>query len=232
MRASPTEELPQAAITRQRQAWENPGTGFGQDADVRGTPADVPTDGAVLAGSLEDSESFELIFLRHFGLVYGYLARRVGRDLASDLASDTFAVAFTRRGTFDPSHASARPWLFGIATNLLRNHRRAELRQLRAYARTGIDPLVHDATIEADDRLDAERLGPALARGLSALRDDDREVLLLSAWASLTYEEIGRALDIPSGTVRSRLARARRVLREHIDLREQVLNTAAERGEG
>ena len=171
------------------------------------------------------------LFRSHFITLYGYLARRVGSDLASELASEVFAVAFARRASFDPSRGEAHPWLFGIATNLLRNHRRTETRQLRAFALTGIDPIAPDPTHEVDERLDAERLGPAIARGLAALNDDDRDVLLLYAWASLSYREIAAALDVPIGTVRSRLSRARRTLREHLDPFGQVPDVMAEQGE-
>lgn len=138
--------------------------------------------------------------------------RRVGAQLADELAAETFAVAFSRRGGFDPRHADARPWLYGIAANLLRNHRRSERRQLLAYARTGVDPVEPDAFSGADDRLDAARAMRGLAEALASLRDQEREVLLLFAWAELSYEEIAQALVIPVGTVRSRLSRARKRL--------------------
>ena len=182
------------------------------------------TDGEVIAASCVDPERFDEVFDRHFRRIYGYLARRLGPDPAADLASEVFAVAFARRGSFDGDRDDAAPWLFGIATNLLRNARRSELRQLRAYARTGVDPVDPDRTGEADDRLDARRAGPALAGALAALRTDDRDVLLLFAWSGLTYGEIAAALDVPLGTVRSRLSRARKTVREHLNASGQLLS--------
>lgn len=123
-------------------------------------------------------------------------------------------MAFRRRAVYDPRSEDARPWLFGIAANLLRHHRRTERRQLLAYARTGADPAAEGGFDAADARADAAAAGPAIAGALATLRPWDREVLLLYAWGDLTYQEIGDALAIPVGTVRSRLARARRRVRE------------------
>ena len=172
-------------------------------------------DQAVIAASWDEPALFGVIFERHAGAIHRYLARRVGVDEAEDLAAETFVTAFRARERYDRSHEDARPWLFGIAVNLLRRHWRRERRQLRAYARTGIDPVL-EQTEEADRRLDASAAGPQLAQALAQLAHKDRDALLLYAWADLSYEEIARALGIPIGTVRSRLSRARSRLRELI----------------
>jgi RNA polymerase sigma-70 factor (ECF subfamily) len=171
------------------------------------------SDGDVIAASVEDPAQFTVVFSRHFGQVHRYLARRVGVALADDLAADTFLIAFRSRHRFRSGALDARPWLFGIAANLLRRHRRAEARQLRAYARTGLDPLDDEITA-AERRVDAGAAGPRLAGALASLKRVDREVLLLVAWADLSYEEVAAALSIPIGTVRSRLSRARGRMRE------------------
>lgn len=181
---------------------------------MRASRNDLRTDAEIISQSVADPACFSVIFERHFDVLYGYLARRVGHETASDLASEVFAVAFRRRAAFGVDQVNARPWLFGVASNLVRNHARTERRQLRAYSRTGVDPVMSDAEADADQRIDAERAGPTIAWALLHLRDDDREVLLLFAWAALTYEEIAQSLGLPIGTVRSRLARARRQLRE------------------
>lgn len=160
---------------------------------------------------------FATIFDRHYDAVHRYLARRVGPDLADDLAAETFTEAFDVRHRFDTTHPNARPWLFGIATNLLRHHYRSEARRLRAYARLDHPGLAVDAFGEIETRLDAEGARPAIAAALARLSVDERNVLLLFAWADLRYEEIAEALRIPIGTVRSRLNRARGRLRELID---------------
>jgi RNA polymerase sigma-70 factor (ECF subfamily) len=177
---------------------------------------DLTPDSAALAASLASPAEFGPIFDRHHDAVHAYLQRRVGPDAADELAAQTFLVAFERRARFDRSRPDARPWLFGIATNLLRHHRRQMVRQLRAYARTGADPVL-DAFEGIEDRLDAAGLGRELAAALAELPAAELEVLLLYAWADLSYPEIATALGVPVGTVRSRLWRARGRLRELLE---------------
>ena len=165
-------------------------------------------DGAVIERSLAEPQLFTIVFDRHYRAVYGFLARRVGRSVADDLAAETFIRAFERRSSYDTSVERALPWLFGIAVNLLAHHRRSEARQLRALATLDAPR----PSAEGESRVDAE-LTQRLVAGLEKLDDYDREVLLLYAWGELTYEEIAQALAIPTGTVRSRLNRARRKLR-------------------
>ena len=173
----------------------------------------MTSDSAVIAASIDEPSRFAPIFDRHFDAIHGYLQRRVGQDLADELAAQTFLVAFDRRPAYDLAHPDARPWLFGIATNLLRRRRRQEVRRFRAFAKTGLDPLL-DPFEGLESRLDASRSGPVLAEALGRMTTEERDVLLLYAWADLSYTEIARTLGIPVGTVRSRLARARRHVRE------------------
>jgi RNA polymerase sigma-70 factor (ECF subfamily) len=173
-----------------------------------------PPDSAAIAASITAPAEFGLVFHRHFDAVHGYVRKRVGESLADDLASQTFLVAFDGRARYDQGRANARPWLLGIATNLIHGKRRQEKRRLRAYGRaaeTGVDSL---EGIEA--RADAERLRPQLAAVLAALPKDELDPLLLFAWAELGYEEIAEALELPLGTVKSRLSRARRRIREQL----------------
>jgi RNA polymerase sigma-70 factor (ECF subfamily) len=167
-----------------------------------------------LAGRTEPEE-FAALFDQYYPRLHRYLHRRVGPALAEDLAAQTFAEALRSRGRY-PGRADAAPWLYGIAHNLLRGHRRAEQRQLRAYARTGIDPATELDTDAVADRADAASLGPRLAATLARLRAKDREVLLLFAWEGLGYQEIADALGIPVGTVRSRLSRSRKRVRDQL----------------
>lgn len=188
-----------------------------------------PTDGAVILASLAEPSAFGVIFERYFGQVHRYLARRVGSDLADELAAETFVVAFRSRERFAPGVETARPWLFGIAANLARRHWRTERRRLRAYARTGVDP-VGEEPIEVAGRLDALAAGPALAAALASLNRGELEVLLLFAWADLSYEQIAVALSVPVGTVRSRLSRARAHVRELLEPSGQVSVDGATEG--
>jgi RNA polymerase sigma-70 factor (ECF subfamily) len=167
----------------------------------------VPSDLDCLALSLSEPQAFKPIFDRHFGAVHRYLHRRAGRDLADELAAETFALAFERRATCR-AEGSVLPWLFGIATNLLHRCWRAERRQLRAYGRSGVDLWV-DYEDEATARVDSLALDAELARALAAMRPRQRDALLLYALADLSYEEIGLVLGVPVGTVRTWLHRAR-----------------------
>ncbi|MGH2718165.1 MAG: RNA polymerase sigma factor [Actinomycetota bacterium] len=177
---------------------------------------EVRTDAAVIEDSLQEPDCFAVIFDRYFRSIARYLTRRVGAGLAEDLAAEVFAVAFASRGRYDVARTDARPWLFGIAANLLRHHHRSERRQWLAYARTGIDPLDDGGLDRAADRVDATASAPLLARALAAMPARDREALLLFVWAELSYDEVAHALGIPVGTVRSRLSRARYRLRREL----------------
>jgi RNA polymerase sigma-70 factor (ECF subfamily) len=165
-------------------------------------------DSEAVSASLHTPAGFAPIFDRHFDAVYAYLQRRVGPDLADELAAQTFLVAFDKRGGYDPAQPDARPWLFGIATNLLRRHHRDEVRQFRAYARSAEDPVL-DAFDGVEARLDASQMRRELVDALADVPAEELDALLLYAWAELSYPEIAGALDIPTGTVRSRLSRAR-----------------------
>jgi RNA polymerase sigma factor (sigma-70 family) len=173
-------------------------------------------DSDAISASTGAPAGFATIFDRHFDAVHGYLQRRVGPDLADELAAQTFLVAFDGRGGYDPDQPDARPWLFGIATNLLRRHHRDEVRQFRAYARSALDPVM-DAFDGIEARLDATKMRRELVEALAGLPAEELDALLLYAWAELSYPEIACALDIPTGTVRSRLSRARRRIRAALE---------------
>ena len=160
-----------------------------------------------MARRKNDPASIEPLFRAHFDAIYRYAACRVGRDVALDVAAETFAQALRNIATLDPDR-DARAWLFGIATNVVRHHRRAERRRIRAYA-TAASQMVRRGDEEWSPTAARERIVDALAE----LDARDRDTLLLYAWADLSYEEISAALAIPVGTVRSRIHRARRLLR-------------------
>lgn len=175
-----------------------------------------PTDAELIARSIDDPRAFMPLVERHNRVLFGYLARRVGRDIAEDVTSETFTRAFAQRERFDTTRPDARPWLFGIALNLVRNHARSEVRQLRAYSRHGVQDRTEEDHAATHARLDAQDRSPELAAALAALKPGDREVLSMFAWNDMSYEEIAESLDIPVGTVRSRLNRARRIVQDHL----------------
>ncbi len=171
------------------------------------------TDAALIAGSYEQPEEFAALFDRHAAMVYRYVSRRLGPQVAEDLVGETFLVAFRRRQRYDTAYADARPWLLGIATKLISRHRRAEATRYRAIEQIRDEPLADSPVERVLEEVAALRLRPALAHALAGLSQADRDTLLLIAWADLTYEQTAAALSIPVGTVRSRLHRARRQLR-------------------
>lgn len=173
-------------------------------------------DATAIARSLESPGAFAGVFERHHAAIHRYLARRLGADLADELAAETFAVAFAKRGRYDLAVADARPWLFGIATKLAHHHWRREQRELRAYARTGVDPAAPAPDDVVATRADSAGAGRALAAALAGLTAKERDVLLLYAWEQLSQPEIATALALSPGTVKSRLHRARTRLRKSL----------------
>lgn len=174
----------------------------------------TPTDAEIIDRSRHEPDAFAAIFDRHAPHIQRYLARRLGTQVADDLVAETFLTAFDKRERYDRTRPDARPWLYGIATNLVGQHRRQEARRYQARSSD------HHAGAEADhaDRVAAEVTAQAmrsmLAGALGGLSDEDRDVLLLIAWEQLSYEGVAAALEIPVGTVRSRLNRARRKVRQ------------------
>lgn len=171
------------------------------------------TDATIINGALTKPVEFAEIFDRHYDSIHDYLARRLPTGLAEEIAADTFLIAFERRASYRSEYPSARPWLFGIATNLLSRHRRDERRRMVAYERALTDSPA-DATEDAAERLDAAMLRSALAAAIAELEPGERDALLLQALAELTYPEIALALGVPVGTVKSRLHRVRAQLAE------------------
>jgi len=171
------------------------------------------TDGFIIARSRDEPEQFALLFRRHASGLGRYAARRLGPGPAEDIVAETFLAAFRHRDRYDVTRSDARPWLHGIAGNLIRRHYRDEVRQLRALARTGHDPVAESFTDRSDARLSADAARRAVAAALAALDSDQRDVVLLIAWAGLTYDQVAEALGVPEGTVRSRMNRARTRLR-------------------
>ncbi|MFJ9960688.1 RNA polymerase sigma factor [Streptomyces avermitilis] len=187
--------------------------------------ARVDDDAEVVAQSLEQPELFARLYDRYAPDIHRYAARRLGDGAADDITADTFLTAFRIRSRYDLTRTNARPWLYGIAGNLIGKQRRAEVRVLKALARTGHDPVAASWVEDTESRVAAQ--GP-LAGALAALPAGDRHVLLLVAWADLTYQEVAQALDIPVGTVRSRLNRARRKVRTALGADPAFVSDAAE----
>jgi RNA polymerase sigma factor (sigma-70 family) len=190
---------------------------------------DHPSDAAVIAASIAEPVRFGTIFDRHAAVLRRYLVRRLGPDDADGIMGDVFRIAFEKRATYDTARPDARPWLYGIATREMAKHRRGEARRLHAVARLAAR---QDASGDVAERVsgavDAADRWPAVATAVAALPDGERDALVLAVWEELSYDEIATALGIPVGTVRSRINRARRRLREpgRLPGREPVTTTA------
>jgi len=151
----------------------------------------------------------------HVDDVYGYLARRLGASVAVDLTADVFEIAIAKIGDYDSARGSQRAWLFGIATNMIRRHWRTERRRLTAWHRmTGRTPVANDPLLDIADQLDAASEVSAVMSAITEIPADDRDLLFLIAWEERSYSECAQILDIPVGTVRSRLHRIRRQIKQ------------------
>lgn len=187
----------------------------------------VLSDAAIIHASLEDPARFGTIFERHWDSVQRYAARRIGAAVGEDVAAETFLVAFVRRTSFHPEATTARPWLLGIATNLLRHHLRDEQTHLRILASIAIEE--EPGLPDDPEWLRAIAALPVVSEVLGSLSPEDRDTFLLYALEDLSYFEIALALGVPVGTVRSRIHRVRLRLRERI-LASRAIADEDERG--
>lgn len=179
--------------------------------------ADTSSDADLAARLRDDPAQFAAVYDRYFRVIYRYVAGRLGPQHADDLAAETFLVAYAKRDRFDPARGELRPWLFGIATNIVRQHRRVEARRYQALARMPAEITVEGPEDRAVDIAAAGRLRPRLARALRSLPARERDVVLLVSLGQLSYDEVGQSLGIPAGTAGSRLSRARTKLRTALE---------------
>lgn len=161
-----------------------------------------------------DADAFGLLFDRHAKLIYNYCFRRIGnRETAQDMLSMVFLEAWRRREKELPAD-KVLPWLYGIATNVVRHQRRSERRFAAALSRVPRIQAEPDFAGALAERLDHERRAEQALGLLRALPAREQDVFVLCAGMELSYEDTALALGVPVGTVRSRLSRARARLRE------------------
>jgi RNA polymerase sigma factor (sigma-70 family) len=172
------------------------------------------TDAAVIRASLADPDRFAAIYDRYASMLYRYAYQRVGPEIADDVVAESFLAAFRGRASYDLARQDARPWLFGILTREMATYHRRERARYRAMARSTHDTVQDGPADRATARVVAEAARGPLAAALADLTPGDRDVLLLVAWGQLNYDEVADALNIPQGTVGSRLNRARRKVRK------------------
>jgi RNA polymerase sigma-70 factor (ECF subfamily) len=171
-------------------------------------------DETVIESSWIDPDQFGKIFEAHFNALYLFCQRRVGRASAEDVAGEVFVRAFEQRRRYDLGRSSARPWLYGIALNIIRNEARRQDRQSRAVNRVASELYVSRCSLEENliDQIGTRQELTDVIAALDGLKDAELEVLLLYVWERLSYEEIALVVDVPVGTVRSRIHHARRHL--------------------
>jgi RNA polymerase sigma-70 factor, ECF subfamily len=203
---------------------------------------DGPTDRELWENAAAgQAAAFGVLFERHAQAIYNYGFRRTGDwALAEDITSTVFLEAWRRRQEVIVHNDSVLPWLYGVATNLLRNVRRSLRRHQAALDRfplgAGAEP---DLADDVAGRLDDQRRMRELLGRFRRMSKADQDVIALCVWQGLSYSEAAAALGVPVGTVRSRLARARRRIKEpraaaghEQDEDDEALARAALAGEG
>ena len=157
-----------------------------------------------------DADAFGTVFDACAKSVYNHAFRLTGDwSAAEEVMAMTFLEAWRGRDKIAPDGGSLRPWLLGIATNLARGQRRAAWRHRAALARLAVADELPDFAEDVSGRLDDAAKIKALHQALAGLPRHDLEVLALCVWSGLGYAEAAEALNVPVGTVRSRLSRAR-----------------------
>jgi len=161
-----------------------------------------------------DPDAFGSLFERHSTAIHNYCFRRTGDwTAAEDLLSIVFLEAWRHRDR-ELSTGNVLPWLYGVATNVLRNRRRSQRRHAAAMRRVPRPRPSPDFSEDSQARIDAERRMQILLKAISHLPKREQDVLILCGWSELSYEEAAFALRVPVGTIRSRLSRARQRMRE------------------
>jgi RNA polymerase sigma-70 factor (ECF subfamily) len=176
--------------------------------------SEADTDAAVIVASRAEPARFSVLYDRYAAQLFRFAYRRVGPDIADDVVAETFLAAFRNRRRYDPERPDARAWLFGILVRELAQHRRREHARYRALATAAADGPADGPADRVAAQVGAHALRGVLAHALAQLAEGDRDVLLLLAWGDLSYAEVADCVGVPIGTVRSRMHRARRQLRE------------------
>lgn len=188
---------------------------------------DALPDADLWALTATDPEAFGEIFRRHARIVHAYCVRRTASVAdADDLTSVVFMEAWVRRGRVQLLGTSSRPWLLGIANNVARNSHRSLRRYRSALNRQSTPRYARSAEDEAMDVFEGERDLQEARSTLKQLSRVEQEVLVLVLWTGLSYEEAALALNLPIGTVRSRLSRARKKLQSRLIPPRPILKEA------
>ena len=200
-----------------RDTW-NSRASSGHDVFVRRDFDGVPDEQLWLLASRHDGAAFGELFERHSADVYNHCFRRTGSwSVAQDLTSVVFLQAWRRRRDVRLHGDSILPWLLAVANNAARNSDRSIRRYNRLLSKLPKSELTSSLDDDVNKRIDDERAMGVILDKLNSLNLQDREIIALCDWSYLSYAEAAVALDIPIGTVRSRLSRARDHLRVLLD---------------
>jgi RNA polymerase sigma-70 factor (ECF subfamily) len=172
-----------------------------------------PTDDQlVVLAKAGDREAFGVLTTRHLDRVYQFVqfSLKMPGSAAEDLTQEVFLLAFRGLRTFS-GRSLFRTWLYGIAKNVCRRHYATFQRDLR-LCETDVALLVPDAQPSVVSVLEAQQARASLRSAIEALSSAQRAVVFMRDVDGLSYGEIAKALEIPVGTVRSRLHNARTAL--------------------
>ncbi|MFG0242539.1 MAG: RNA polymerase sigma factor [Phycisphaerales bacterium JB054] len=181
--------------------------------------------GPTLSGTEPDPDAFAALYRSHYPAIAGYILRRVGnRHLAEDLAAETFLDAWRGIGAFRPQGVPIEHWLLRLATN--RVHRWARRRGRRRETLRpdyGADSTIPGRALPAAPPLPVEEAGlPPVFHALARLRPKHQAVLSLHYVEGLSVEQVATVLGCAEGTVKSRLHRARALLRRKLESTENA----------
>jgi RNA polymerase sigma factor (sigma-70 family) len=178
-----------------------------------------------------DPQAFGALFDRYAKRIYAYCFRRTADwAMAEDLTSVVFLEAWRGRNKVALADGKVEPWLYGIAANVLRNQRRSLRRYRRALGRM---PALEPERDFADDVLQRVESSERMREVLSVVQrlpKAEQDALTLCDWQGLSAREAADALRVPEATVRTRLFRARRRLREFTSVGLVQSSHIAQRG--
>ncbi len=174
-----------------------------------------------------DDTAFDLIVSRYQDMVFNLALRLLGtREEALDLSQEVFFQVYRKLGSFRQD-SSLKTWIYRIAINRAKNCQRWWRRRESEMTAVTIDEVEVSWTLSAtlgssysvapDEALRRKEIGHILYKAIATLPFDQRTILLLKEIDGLSYEEIARTLNLALGTVKSRLARARKALRDQLD---------------
>lgn len=184
----------------------------------------IRSDAEVIRRSFEDPNAFSEIFERHFDEIRRFAVSRAGHDDGPDIASQVFVTAFRRRDSYKhEDYPDCRYWLYGIAHRVLKSHYRksGRIRDKENRAKGLETGITAAPQADVDDLIVVEQDLAAARAAIDTLRPKLREPLLLYCWEEMSYDEIAETLGVPVGTVRSRINRARKKIRELTGIAEQ-----------